>query len=48
MTYTSDTYGYVLLTVRRTGEELTTPVNDLYAVDALLEGSGFDPICSAP
>ncbi|WP_030692214.1 hypothetical protein [Streptomyces globisporus] len=48
VTYTSDTYGYTWLTVRRPAEDLITLVNDLHAVNALLEEAGFGPnlLCS--
>ena len=48
VTYTSDAYGYTWLTVRRPAEDLITLVNDLHAVNALLEEAGFGPnlLCS--
>ncbi|MFF9852415.1 PspA-associated protein PspAB [Streptomyces litmocidini] len=46
--YASDAYGYTWLTVRRPAEDLITLVNDLHAVNALLEEAGFGPnlLCS--
>lgn len=41
VTYASDAYGYTWLTVRRPVEDLITLVNDLHAVNALLEEAGF-------
>ncbi|MFG3343660.1 hypothetical protein ACGF1Z_01195 [Streptomyces sp. NPDC048018] len=48
VTYSSDAYGYTWLTVRRPAEDLITLVNDLHAVNALLEEAGFGPnlLCS--
>ncbi|MFI8911491.1 hypothetical protein ACIGW4_07700 [Streptomyces sp. NPDC053513] len=48
VTYGSDAYGYTWLTVRRPAEDLITLVNDLHAVNALLEEAGFGPnlLCS--
>ncbi|MFI2735417.1 hypothetical protein [Streptomyces sp. NPDC018711] len=48
VTYAPDAYGYTWLTVRRPAEELITLVNDLHAVNALLEEAGFGPnlLCS--
>ncbi|MFF8375908.1 hypothetical protein ACF07V_07265 [Streptomyces sp. NPDC015661] len=48
VTYTSDAYGYTWLTVRPPAEDLITLVNDLHAVNALLEEAGFGPnlLCS--
>ncbi|GGT09159.1 hypothetical protein GCM10010222_58770 [Streptomyces tanashiensis] len=48
VTYTSDAYGYTWLAVRRPAEDLITLVNDLHAVNALLEEAGFGPnlLCS--
>ncbi|MEU8619632.1 hypothetical protein [Streptomyces sp. NPDC048623] len=48
VTYTSDAYGYTWITVRRPAEDLITLVNDLHAVNALLEEAGFGPnlLCS--
>ncbi|MGW8765221.1 PspA-associated protein PspAB [Streptomyces sp. NPDC055815] len=48
VTYTSDAYGYTWLTVRRPAEDLITLVNDLHAVNALVEEAGFGPnlLCS--
>ncbi|MEV4426827.1 PspA-associated protein PspAB [Streptomyces sp. R-07] len=48
VTYTSDAYGYTWLTVRRPADDLITLVNDLHAVNALLEEAGFGPnlLCS--
>lgn len=48
VTYASDAYGYTWLTVRRPAEDLITLVNDLHAVNSLLEEAGFGPnlLCS--
>ncbi|MFE0701128.1 hypothetical protein [Streptomyces sp. NPDC058872] len=48
VTYSSDAYGYTWLTVRRPAEDLITLVNDLHAVNTLLEEAGFGPnlLCS--
>ncbi|MEU0401493.1 hypothetical protein ABZ318_14880 [Streptomyces sp. NPDC006197] len=48
VTYTSDAYGYTWLAVRRPAEDLIALVNDLHAVNALLEEAGFGPnlLCS--
>ncbi|WOX20675.1 PspA-associated protein PspAB [Streptomyces solicathayae] len=48
VTYSSDTYGYTWLTVRRPAEDLVSLVNDLHAVNTLLEEAGFGPklLCS--
>ncbi|MFF0560100.1 hypothetical protein [Streptomyces sp. NPDC004266] len=48
VTYASDAYGYTWLTVRRPAEDLIALVNDLHAVNALLEEVGFGPnlLCS--
>ncbi|MEV6327723.1 hypothetical protein [Streptomyces sp. NPDC051909] len=48
VTYTPDAYGYTWLTVRRPAEDLITLVNDLHAVNSLLEEAGFGPnlLCS--
>ncbi|MFB6631832.1 hypothetical protein ACFCWY_18200 [Streptomyces sp. NPDC056362] len=48
VTYASDAYGYTWFTVRRPAEDLITLVNDLHAVNTLLEEAGFGPhlLCS--
>ncbi|MBD0711480.1 MULTISPECIES: PspA-associated protein PspAB [unclassified Streptomyces] len=46
--YSGDAYGYTWLTVRRPGDDLVTLVNDLHAVNTLLQEAGFGPnlLCS--
>ncbi|MFJ9431565.1 hypothetical protein ACIRQY_18155 [Streptomyces sp. NPDC101490] len=46
--YAGDAYGYTWLTVRRPSDDLVTLVNDLHAVNTLLEEAGFGPnlLCS--
>ncbi|MFG2330940.1 hypothetical protein ACGFMM_15070 [Streptomyces sp. NPDC048604] len=48
VTYASDAYGYTWLTVRRPADDPVTLVNELHAVNSLLEESGFGPnlLCS--
>ncbi|WP_030754607.1 hypothetical protein [Streptomyces griseus] len=46
--YSSDPYGYTWLTVHRPAEDLISLVNDLHAVNTLLEEAGYGPnlLCS--
>ncbi|MGV9310626.1 PspA-associated protein PspAB [Streptomyces sp. NPDC003691] len=46
--YSEDPYGYTWLLLRRPAEDTVTLVNDLHAVNTLLEDAGFGPhlLCS--
>ncbi|MGW1012130.1 PspA-associated protein PspAB [Streptomyces termitum] len=46
--YVPDAYGYTWITVRRPADDLIALVNDLHAVNSLLEEAGFGPnlLCS--
>ncbi|MEU8540173.1 hypothetical protein AB0C52_09310 [Streptomyces sp. NPDC048717] len=46
--FSQDAYGYTWLAARRSADDLITLVNDLHAVNSLLEEAGFGPqlLCS--
>ncbi|MER8041639.1 hypothetical protein [Streptomyces sp. NPDC094032] len=48
VTFSGDAYGYTWLRARRAPDDIVTLVNDLHAVNTLLEESGFGPhlLCS--
>ncbi|MEU6930790.1 hypothetical protein [Streptomyces sp. NPDC046385] len=48
VTFSRDSYGYTWLRARRAADDLVSLVNDLHAVNSLLQESGFGPhlLCS--